>query len=86
MISQGLFTERSGAKTLLSSLPAAGGSCVVLQAKSDPPQRTKVLLLVAPGGLNVPLAKRKQSSVSYCHRKCVAGASRGQVDVHGEWK
>lgn len=37
MISQALFIQHSGAKTLLSGLPAAGGSCMVVQAKSDPP-------------------------------------------------
>lgn len=86
MISQALFIQHSGAKTLLSGLPAAAGSCMVVQPKSDPPQRTKDLLLVAPGVLNVPLANHEQSSTSYCHRKCTAGLSRGQVAIHGEWK
>lgn len=50
MISQALFIRHSGARTLLSGLPAAVGSCMVVQTKSDPPQRTKALLPVALGG------------------------------------
>lgn len=34
---------------------------MVVQAQREPPQRTKGLLLVAPGRLNVPRANPKQS-------------------------
>lgn len=50
MISQALFIQHSRAKTLLSGLPAAGGSCMVVQAKSDPPPTHQSPLAGGPGG------------------------------------
>lgn len=89
MISQALFIQHSRAKTLLSGLPAAGGSCMVVQAKSDPPPTHQSPLAGGPGGVggpNVSLANHEHGSMSYCRRKCMTGLPRGQVAIHGEQK